>query len=137
VPAAAMQSRLHDRFGSRGEGVGGVGRYRALYASEGGEYKAFRVVPGAVVRGGADPGATVRVSTAVEIEGAAFTYERAVTAENGSFAVRVPYPGDYEITGAGVSEGSVSVPDAAVRNGTDVVAGSDGSSDPAGDGNGN
>jgi dolichyl-diphosphooligosaccharide--protein glycosyltransferase len=120
APPTTMQSRLHDRFGSRGAGVAGLGHYRALYASDSGDYKAFRVVPGATIRGPAN-GTSVRLSTEVEIEGASFTYERAVAVEDGEFAVTVSYPGEYELEGAAVE--SVTVNESAIANGNTVRLG--------------
>jgi hypothetical protein len=81
-----MQSRLHDRFGSRGDGAGGLAHYRALYATDSGDYKAFRVVPGATIAGSAAAGTeTVALATDVEIEGASFSYEREVAVADGQF----------------------------------------------------
>jgi dolichyl-diphosphooligosaccharide--protein glycosyltransferase len=116
-----MQLRLHDRLGSRGEGATGLGHYRALRVSESGEYKAFRVVNGATVQGPANANATVRLSTDVDVVGQSFTYERAVGVENGTFAVTVSYPGEYELDGTTVD--SVTVSEAAVINGSAVRVG--------------
>lgn len=121
-PATAMQSRLHDRFGSRGEGASGLAHYRALYASDSGDYKAFRVVAGATITGPAEAGAdTVSISTDVQIEGASFSYDREVTVENGRFVVTVPYPGTYDLEGASVDSETVS--EDAVRSGAELEAG--------------
>jgi dolichyl-diphosphooligosaccharide--protein glycosyltransferase len=121
IPAETMQARLHERYGSAGNGTEGLAHYRALHASESGDYKAFRVVPGATLRGEADPGATVTVETQVDIEGDSFTYRREVTAtENGTYAVTVSYPGEYQIDGASADSASISESD--VRNGADVRA---------------
>ncbi|MCY4732150.1 hypothetical protein KY092_16460 [Natronomonas gomsonensis] len=120
-PASAMQSRLHDRFGSRGDGAGGLAHYRALYASDSGDYKAFRVVPGATISGSAaSETETVSLATDVEIEGASFSYEREVAVTDGQFRVTVPYPGTYELEGASVD--SVTVGEDAVRSGGEVAA---------------
>jgi dolichyl-diphosphooligosaccharide--protein glycosyltransferase len=116
-----MQSRLHDRYGSASNGSDGLAHYRALYSSPSGDYKAFRVVPGATIRGEANPGSTVTVETQVDIEGASFTYQRGVTAtENGTYAVTVPYPGEYETSGGNAT--SVAVSESAVQNGENVQA---------------
>ncbi|QLD86818.1 hypothetical protein HWV23_14150 [Natronomonas halophila] len=116
-----LQSRLHDRYGSAGNGTDGLAHYRALYASPSGDYKAFRVVPGATIRGEADPTTAVTVETQVDIEGASFTYQREVTAsENSTYAVTVPYPGEYNIGGGNAT--SVTVSENAVQNGENVQA---------------
>ena len=120
VPESAMQSRLHDRLGSRGDGVEGLGRYRALYVSDSGDYKVFRVVSGATIRGNASD-STVRLSTDVEVDGASFTYEREASVADGEFAVTVPYPGEYDLEG--VESGSVRVNESAVAGGEAVRVG--------------
>ena len=116
-----MQSRLHDRFGSRGDGAGGLAHYRTLYASDSGDYKTFRVVPGATLTGPAESGAdTVSLSTDVQIEGASFSYDREVAVEDGQFAVTVPYSGTYDIQRASVDSETVSQD--AVRSGAELEA---------------
>jgi dolichyl-diphosphooligosaccharide--protein glycosyltransferase len=120
IPAASMQSRLHDRLGSRGDGVEGLAHYRALYVSSSGDYKAFRVVPGATIRGDAEPGTTVTVRTDVEVSGHTFTYERRTTAgADGRFRVTVSYPGEYELEGA--AGDSVTVEESIIGNGGNVT----------------
>jgi len=119
ITDAMMQSRLHDRYGSRGEEVTGLGHYRALYASPSGDYKAFRVVPGARIEGNADPETTVTLTTEVDIEGDEFTYERRATANaDGNYNVKVAYPGEYELDGTPAE--SLTVSEAAVNNGETV-----------------
>ncbi|QLD90773.1 hypothetical protein HWV07_17670 [Natronomonas salina] len=119
IPEASMQSRLHDRYGSRGSGVEGLGHYRALYASPSGDYKAFRVVDGATIQGNATAGEPVLLRTDVDISGDSFTYERQTTAgENGRFNVTVPYPGEYELEGAGAE--TVTIDESAVQNGGNI-----------------
>jgi dolichyl-diphosphooligosaccharide--protein glycosyltransferase len=116
-----MQSRLHDRYGSAGNDTDGLAHYRALYASPSSDYKAFRVVSGATIRGEANAGTVVTVETDVDIEGASFTYQREMSVtENGTYAVTVAYPGEYEIQGG--SADSVNVGESAVQNGEDVRA---------------
>ncbi|MFQ3319871.1 MAG: dolichyl-diphosphooligosaccharide--protein glycosyltransferase [Natronomonas sp.] len=116
-----MQSRLQDNLGSRGNGTEGLSHYRALYVSPSGDYKAFRVVPGATIRGNASAGTTVTVEIPVDIEGASFTYERQTTANSsGVYAVTVPYPGEYSIEGANAT--SVTVAESDVRDGATVRA---------------
>ncbi|MCY4732260.1 hypothetical protein KY092_17035 [Natronomonas gomsonensis] len=121
ITDAMMQSRLHDHYGSRSEGVAGLAHYRALYASPIGDYKAFRIVPGATIEGAAEPDATVTLTTEVDIEGDEFTYERQTTANaNGTYSVTVPYPGEYDLEGAATEP--VSVSEAAVNSGETVRA---------------
>jgi dolichyl-diphosphooligosaccharide--protein glycosyltransferase len=121
IPDETMQARLHDRYGSAGNGTEGLAHYRALYASPDSDYKAFRVVPGATIHGQAETGAKVSIETGVDIEGASFTYQRqAAATENGTYAVTVPYPGEYEIDGG--NAGTVRVSERAVQNGSDVRA---------------
>jgi dolichyl-diphosphooligosaccharide--protein glycosyltransferase len=119
ITDAMMQSRLHDRYGSRGEGVAGLAHYRALYTSPSGDYKAFRVVPGSTVEGTAEADANVTLITEVDIKGDEFTYERRATAnQNGTYNVTVPYPGEYDLDGATAE--SVTISEAAVNNGETV-----------------
>ncbi|WP_254535986.1 STT3 domain-containing protein [Halomarina litorea] len=103
------------RYGSRGDETPGLGHYRAIHVSPDGEYTAFRVVPGATVRGTAS-GETVTLSTNVSVDGESFTYTRRATVENGTYAVTLAYPGEYRIEGGGAT--SVRVSEAAVENGT-------------------
>jgi dolichyl-diphosphooligosaccharide--protein glycosyltransferase len=134
-----MWSRLHERLGSRGEGVAGLGRYRALYASGDGSVAAFRLVPGAILAGQAAPNATVRATTSVRLPPANRTlaYERRTRATpDGWFAVRVAHRGEYRVGGRTVSVGpravreGLVVPVPAPTNGPGV---SNGTGDGAGD----
>jgi dolichyl-diphosphooligosaccharide--protein glycosyltransferase len=131
IGASTVQSCLHDRFGSATVGdVGGAGHFRALYASETGDgaRKVFRVVPGATVRGTADPPdpddddgrQTVRLVTDVSIDGADFEYVRRAAVTDGSFEVTVAYPGTYRIDDDGTT---VTVAERAVRDGETVRVG--------------
>jgi dolichyl-diphosphooligosaccharide--protein glycosyltransferase len=121
ISPETMQTRLHDRYGSSGDGVGGLAHYRALYASPEGTYKAFRIVPGGTIEGSASPGSAVNITTDIDIEGDSFTYRRQATAgPNGEYNVTVPYPGEYDIQGGGAQ--SVTVNETAVANGLNVTA---------------
>ncbi|WP_254545784.1 STT3 domain-containing protein [Halomarina pelagica] len=113
----AIGARLHDRYGSRGDGVAGLAHYRAIYASPDGEYVAFAVVPGATVVGPAS-GESVAVETGVEIDGASFAYERRATVEDGTVRVTVAYPGTYSVGGE-----TVYVSEAAIEEGRTVRVG--------------
>jgi dolichyl-diphosphooligosaccharide--protein glycosyltransferase len=110
---------LDDAVGGRG--LDELADYRALYATDSGDYKAFRVVPGATIAGSAAAGTeTVALATDIEIEGASFSYEREVAVTDGQFRVTVPYPGTYELEGASVD--SVTVGEDAVQSGGEVAA---------------
>ncbi|WP_435063668.1 STT3 domain-containing protein [Halobaculum sp. EA56] len=114
-----LGTRLYREHGSRANGTAGLAHYRLQYVSGSGEYKVFTLVPGATVRGTAAPNATVTVETTVEVAGASFTYTRqARTDANGTYAVRVAHPGTYRLP-----NGTVTVPESAVTNGTTVNAG--------------
>ncbi|MFC7229700.1 LamG domain-containing protein [Salinirubellus salinus] len=118
---ASMWTRLHERYGSRGAGVPGVGHYRVVDTSPGGGVKAFRLVPGAVVFGHAPPNATVRLDAEVRLPSTAeqFTYRRqTVATANGWFAVRVANPGTYRI-----GNRSLAVTEADVESGAFVSGG--------------
>ncbi|WP_254279317.1 LamG-like jellyroll fold domain-containing protein [Haloarcula marina] len=113
---ATMQSRLHDRLGSAGNGSSGASHYRAVNISDGGATKVFEVVPGATVRAAGPANETVTVATPVTVSGETFTYERQVrTNATGDVLVDVPYTGQYATPG-----GNVTVGESAVRNGTGV-----------------
>ncbi|MFC6990578.1 STT3 domain-containing protein [Haladaptatus sp. GCM10025707] len=117
-PPGTMQSRLHDHFGSQTEAAPGVAHYQAIFSTESGDTKAFRLVPGATITGGAASDSQVTVTTSVSIPGATFEYERTVeTAADGSYRVTVPYAGDYSVNGT-----TVTVSESAVEQGETVAA---------------
>jgi dolichyl-diphosphooligosaccharide--protein glycosyltransferase len=86
-----------------------------LYANSG--YRAFEVVPGATITGSAEAGSEVVAETTVTVapEGREATYEAATTAEEGSFSLTVPHPGEYTVAGQ-----SVTVSESAVFDGETV-----------------
>ncbi|WP_166035436.1 LamG-like jellyroll fold domain-containing protein [Halorussus pelagicus] len=110
-------ARLHKRFGSVGpNGERGAGHYRAVYASEDGSVKVFTLVPGVSITGEAKPNTTLTIEKKIDIEGASFMYERAISVnELGVYEVTVPYPGTYEIGGE-----TVEVSEREVRAGTQM-----------------
>lgn len=118
-PKQSMYARLHGGFGSAGDGSSGVGHYRAVFASDDGSVKVFRLVPGANVTGQGQAGESITLSKRVKIDGATFTYERTVSVtENGTYSVTVPYPGTYN-----VGNQSVTVSESTVKNGGNVSVG--------------
>lgn len=122
-PAETMQSRLHGEYGSQSDTAAGLAHYRAVYASDSGSHKAFQIVPGTTITGTASPNATVTATTTVSIPNAEFEYARQTRADrNGSYQLVVANAGDYTVE-AGNEATTVSVSEAAVRNGTTVAAG--------------
>jgi dolichyl-diphosphooligosaccharide--protein glycosyltransferase len=95
---ASIYSRLQRGYGSRTGEAPGLVHFRALYESSDGEYTAFEVVRGATITGQGPVNDSTVVSTEVTIPGASFTYERTVrTDRNGTYHVRVAYPGEYRL----------------------------------------
>jgi len=102
-----MAGRLAD-WGS------GTSHYRAVWA--GGSKTVYTLVPGATITGTTEANATVTLTHEDTISGEAFTYERTTTAAaNGTYTVRVPYAGEYDVGGT-----TVDVSEQAVQNGTQV-----------------
>ncbi|ADD03689.1 homolog to oligosaccharyl transferase [Natrialba magadii ATCC 43099] len=115
MPAEMAQTQLHENYGAGGNETDGLAHYQAIYLDE--EASAFAVVPGATITGSGEAGEELSLETEVSVSDETFTYERTVTVdEDGSFAVTVPYPGEYII---GDSELEVSMDD--VENGEQVV----------------
>jgi dolichyl-diphosphooligosaccharide--protein glycosyltransferase len=120
ISASTVQSTLHDRFGSATiSNIGGVGHFRAMFATDDGARKVFRVVPGATIRGPA-PAETARVRLVadVSIPGDEFEYVRRATVTDGTFEVTVANPGTYRI---GRGETTVEVSERAVQAGETVT----------------
>jgi dolichyl-diphosphooligosaccharide--protein glycosyltransferase len=91
-----------------------TGHYRAVW--RGSSKTVYTLVPGATITGVADANATVTVTHEGTVSGTPFTYERTTTAApNGSYAIRVPYAGEYDVAGT-----TVNVPEQAIRNGTQI-----------------
>jgi len=91
------------------------GHYRALYVSD--DVGGYAIVPGAQIEGSAAPGTNVTAETDISVDGASFTYERETTAgDDGSYSVRVAYPGDYT-----TGNESVHVTEADVESGETVT----------------
>ncbi|AXG06430.1 hypothetical protein DU500_08355 [Haloplanus rubicundus] len=120
ISASTVQSTLHDRFGSATiSNIGGVGHFRAVFATDDGARKVFRVVPGATIRGPA-PAETARVRLVadVSIPGDEFEYVRRATVTDGTFEVTVANPGTYRI---GQGDTTVEVSERAVQAGETVT----------------
>ena len=97
----------------------GLSHYRLVYVSENGTHKLFQPVRGAVITGTAEPGTTVEVSTQVELDHEEFEYVRRTSAsEDGSYDVRVPYPGTYQTS----TDETATVSESDVERGKTVSA---------------
>ena len=111
------QARLHDNYGSAGSTVTGVGHYRAMWESEGGEVKVFTPVPGATVTGTGPAETVFTLSTTVTVEGTgrAVPYRRRIeTDAEGAFSIVLANPGEYEFADRDVT---LTVEEADVRDG--------------------
>jgi len=99
IASSTIQSTLHERFGAAEiSDISGVGHFRAVFATDSGARKVFRVVPGATVRGPAPGDADeVRLTAEVSIPGADFEYIRRAPVTDGVFGVTVANPGTYRI----------------------------------------
>jgi dolichyl-diphosphooligosaccharide--protein glycosyltransferase len=92
--------------------------YQLLYTNSEGSLAAYAVVPGAQIVGESVPGNQVVLNTSVPVNGRSLTREWTVTAgEDGRYNITVPYSGRYRVEGQ-----TVTVPSAAVMNGTRVTA---------------
>jgi dolichyl-diphosphooligosaccharide--protein glycosyltransferase len=108
-----VQSRLHDRLGSRGEGVPGLARFRAVHLADGGSEKVFEYVDGARITGTGPANETLVVETDATVGDRTVTYTRQVrTNRYGDYGVTVPYAGAYR-----VGDEREQVAESAVRNG--------------------
>ena len=99
-----LGGRLWANNGGGDGTVSGLGHYRLVYVSPEAQYKVFTPVKGVTLSGAAEAGATVTVSKEIERQERTVPYKRVVTAnDEGQFAVRVPYEGEYQVAGADVS----------------------------------
>ncbi|MFQ5416234.1 MAG: hypothetical protein ACE5FL_04195, partial [Myxococcota bacterium] len=137
------RGQLRARSSRRSETASALASHRLIYESPplregfGRSFcMLFEIVPGAELRGRADPGATVRVSLALETraDGAFDYFARSRADEEGTYRLRLPYANDapgaevrvddrYRVESGDVSA-SVAIREAAVRDGA-VVAGPD------------
>jgi dolichyl-diphosphooligosaccharide--protein glycosyltransferase len=115
-----MQYRLYDSYGSRTDETAGLSHFKALYATPDERYRAFEIVPGAVLKGQTQANAGVVTATQVQIPNKRFTYERATTADaNGTYRITVANSGEYIVQTNGRNT-TVSVSETAVRSGQTV-----------------
>jgi dolichyl-diphosphooligosaccharide--protein glycosyltransferase len=122
-----LYSRLHENFGSRTNSVPGVGHFRAVYATDGGDRKVFRPVPGATLTWPSATNGSVSVATDVSIPNAEFTYRRAVTDTDGGAGVTVAHPGTYTVEGGAYDGRTFRVNENQIRGGATVAVSSSGS----------
>jgi len=120
ISASTVQSTLHDRYGSAAiTRAGGVGHFRAMFATEDGARKVFRVVPGATISGSApEDSDEIRLAANVSIPNADFEYVRRASVSDGAFEVTVANPGTYRV---GDGRATVTVTETMVQNGDAVV----------------
>ena len=119
-PPESTQRQLLGGLGAGANGTAPLAHYQLLTVDGAHSAAAFAVVPGATLTAPAEAGQQVTVSTSVEVDAAAFTYERTATVgSDGRVSVTVPYPGTYTVDGE-----SVTVSEAAVLEGRTVSLGS-------------
>jgi dolichyl-diphosphooligosaccharide--protein glycosyltransferase len=114
-------ARLKQAYGSRANGVAGLGHYRLVYEADHdlGTYQLFSVVPGATMTGTAAANDSFVVATEVTVDDTTFTYRRLVeTDANGQYSVTLAYPGEYEMEG---TSATVTVSETAVEEGGNVT----------------
>lgn len=123
LPPGTLQYRLSRAGGGRYQGSPGSGHFRLVHISG---HQIYELVPGANVTGEAPPNSTVQLETGVEVSGTQFTYTRwANTTADGSYSVRVAYPGEYTATHMDRNTTTtVAVSEAAVGNGERIDTGS-------------
>ncbi|WP_246984080.1 STT3 domain-containing protein [Halorientalis marina] len=122
-----LYSRLHGNFGSRTNSIPGVGHFRTIYATDGGDRKVFRPVPGATLTWPSATNGSVTVETDVSVPNAEFTYRRAVTDADGQARVTVAYPGTYTVEGGQYDGATIRINESPVREGGTVAVSSSGS----------
>jgi dolichyl-diphosphooligosaccharide--protein glycosyltransferase len=110
---ATVQSRLHNRFGSRGEGVPGLARFRMVHSTDDGSEKVFEYVEGARITGSGPANETLTIETDATVGDRTVTYTRQVqTNRYGDYGLTVPYAGEYR-----VGDEREQVTESAVQNG--------------------
>ena len=91
----------------------GLGHYQAVWTS--GSKTIYTLVPGATITGEANTTESVTVTHEGVVAGEQFTYERTTTVTNGTFSVRVPYAGTYDVAGT-----ALEISEEAVNSGNTV-----------------
>lgn len=115
-PEESTRVQLLEEHGTGGADGQGLAHYRAILLEE--ETVAFAVVPGATIESSGEPGETIAAETTATVTGETVRYRREATVDaNGTAAVTVAYPGEYE-----VGNRTVTVSADAVENGSTVVA---------------
>lgn len=115
LPDSRLYTRLHQHFGSGGDGHSGLGHFRVLHATEDRQYAVFSLVSGATIRLSGEFDAE-RARTDVSISGTKFEYVREFAAEDGDVSVTVAHPGRYRI-----GDRAVMVTERDVRDGATVT----------------
>ncbi|QGX94806.1 hypothetical protein EI982_08355 [Haloplanus rallus] len=120
ISSSTIQSTLHDRFGSAEiSDISGVRHFRALFATEDGRRKVFRLVAGATIRGPApEDRDQVRLVAEVSIPGDDFEYVRRAPVADGTFEVTVANPGTYRI---GAEDWTVEITERMIQSGDTVT----------------
>lgn len=95
---ASVQAQLHEHHGLGTGESDPLSHYQTLYVGDG--VTVFAIVPGATIEGAVEANDRIAVETTVTVSDRTLTYARDVpTGEDGSFAVTVPYPGEYDVAG--------------------------------------
>jgi dolichyl-diphosphooligosaccharide--protein glycosyltransferase len=114
-----LGSQLYIQNGNPSTPAPGLAHYRLIYISPDEKYKAFELVPGAVIKGQHQPNSTITAETSVTVPGGSFSYPSEIAADSeGNFSLRVPYPGTYQ-----VGEQQVRVSEDAIYNGSTITIG--------------
>ncbi|MEF8780481.1 MAG: hypothetical protein V5A46_07365, partial [Haloferacaceae archaeon] len=114
-PEGSTHVQLLEEHGAGGPDGEGLAHYRAILIEE--DAAAFAVVPGATIEASGEPGETIVVETTATVTGETVQYRREATVDgNGTAAVTVAYPGEYE-----VGNRTVTVSGDDVENGSTVV----------------
>lgn len=118
-PQTAQPERTYTQLflfeGSATQQTDGVGHFQLLHRTEHGKQAIFRPVEGANLTGSGPADETVLVQTEVQLtEEKSFNYTRRTTTnENGTYEVRVAYPGEYRSS----SGERRMIPEGAIENG--------------------
>ena len=115
--SGTMLAHLGDRWGNHNGTLDTVSHYRAVYATEDGDIKVYRLVPGAQLVGSGPANESFTAQTDVTVNGHSFKYKKRIkTNETGHFRATVPYPGEYLVL-----DETITVSHSAVMNGSKVA----------------